>query len=130
MIPRRNMSKGFESLPVLLKGHFCIIVCMQKLHYPRLKDPAYRVPLLKICSVPRMCRRPRRRNSEFEYLREFNIEFEQNLGFESGVPMSRVHENTRGLKSCATVISMGPHHNFYFLKQLLLAPTGMPRKDI
>jgi hypothetical protein len=60
---------------------------MQKLHDKRLKDPAERVPLLKIYSVPRGVGQ-RRRNFEFEYLREFNIEFERNLEYESGVPMS------------------------------------------
>ncbi len=52
--PRRIRQKSFKSLPLSLKGHFSKIVCMYKLHYPRLilsmlKEP----PMLKIvfCST-------------------------------------------------------------------------------
>ncbi len=34
--PRRIRPKSFKSLPLSLKGHFSKIVCMYKLHYPRL----------------------------------------------------------------------------------------------
>ncbi len=52
--PRRISQKSFESLPFSLKVHFSKIVCMYKLHYPRLivsmlKEP----PILKMdfCSA-------------------------------------------------------------------------------
>ncbi len=52
--PHRIRRKSFESLPFSLKGHFSKIVCMYKLHYPRLigsmlKEP----PILKMffCSA-------------------------------------------------------------------------------
>jgi hypothetical protein len=51
---RRIRQKSFESLPFSLKGHFSKIVCMYKLHYPRLKVSMLKEPpILKIifCSA-------------------------------------------------------------------------------
>jgi hypothetical protein len=74
--PRRIRQKSFESLPFSLKGHFLKIVCMYKLHYTRLtvsmlKEP----PILKMFFfvLPGMI--PRETTVEFEYLGEFELEF-------------------------------------------------------
>jgi hypothetical protein len=39
---------------------------------------------------------PRRTTFKFEYLREFEPEFEIVLGYESGAYMGSIHEKTRG----------------------------------
>jgi hypothetical protein len=57
---RRIRQKIFKSLPFSLKGHFLKIVCMYKLHYPRLiismlKEP----PILKIVFCSAMYDTPR-----------------------------------------------------------------------
>jgi hypothetical protein len=68
----QNQRKKFKSLQFSLKGHFSKIVCMYKLHYPRLivsmlKEP----PILKMvfCSAgydtPRNHFRIRNRNQEY-----------------------------------------------------------------
>jgi hypothetical protein len=46
---------------------------------------------------------PRRTTLKFEYLREFETEFENVLGYELGAHMGSIHEKTRGQKSRATV---------------------------
>jgi hypothetical protein len=47
--PRRIRQKRFKSLPFSLKGHFSKIVCMYKLHYPRLIVSMLKEsPILKI----------------------------------------------------------------------------------
>jgi hypothetical protein len=43
--PRRIRRKSFESLPFSLKGNFSKIVCMYKLHYPRLIVSMFKEPL-------------------------------------------------------------------------------------
>jgi hypothetical protein len=85
--PPRTRWKIFESLPFSLKGHFSKIVCMYKLHYPRhigfmLKEP----PIWKIClfCVLRGLI-PRKTTLKFEYLWEFEPEFENVLGMEREV---------------------------------------------
>ncbi len=97
--PRRTRRKSFESLPFSLKGHFSKIVCMYKLHYPRhigsmLKEP----PIWKICCVLRGLI-PRRTTLKFEYLREFEPEFENVLGYEVGFHMGSIHEKKPGAKN-------------------------------
>ncbi len=52
--PRRIRRKSFKSLPFSLKGHFPKIVCMYKLHYPRLIESMLKEPpILKMffCSA-------------------------------------------------------------------------------
>ncbi len=52
--PRRIRQKSFESLPFSLKGHFLKIICMYKLHYPRLTGSMLKEPhILKMvfCSA-------------------------------------------------------------------------------
>ncbi len=44
---------------------------------------------------------------EYEYLREFETEFENILGCESGADIGSIHEKTRGKKSHATVPLIG-----------------------
>ncbi len=46
----------------------------------------------------------RRTTFKFEYLREFVLEFENVLGYESGGHMGSIHEKTRGQKSRASVL--------------------------
>jgi hypothetical protein len=92
--PHRTRRKSFESLLFSLKGHFSKIVCIYKLHYPRhigfmLKES----PIWKIClfCVPRgliHCRT----TLKFEYLREFEPEFENVLEFELGAHVGSIHE--------------------------------------
>ncbi len=101
--PRRIRRKSFESLPFSSKGHFSKIVCMYKLHYPRLivsmlKEP----PILKIVFcysglwgkakkwglsketflTQRWCWH-RRVNFEFKYLGEFEVIRENTLECET-----------------------------------------------
>jgi hypothetical protein len=42
-------------------------------------------------------------NIELEYFCEFETEFENNLGSDSGVHMGLIHKKSRGQKSSATV---------------------------
>jgi hypothetical protein len=46
---------------------------------------------------------PRRTTLKFEYLQEFEPEFETVLGYELGAHMGSIHEKKRGQKSHATV---------------------------
>ncbi len=102
--PRRIRQKSFKSLPLSLKEHFSIIVCMYKLHYPRLivsmlKEP----PILKMvfCSAGydtpqnhfqiRISRRIRNRNQKY-----FGAWIRGLYGVDSW-------KKTRGQKSRATV---------------------------
>ncbi len=91
--PRRTRWKGFESLPLSLKGHFSKIACMYKLHYPR-----HIGSMLKFCCVPQGLI-PRRTTLKFEYLREFEPEFENFLGYELGVHMGSIYEKNQGPKT-------------------------------
>jgi hypothetical protein len=63
-----------------------------------IKEP----PIWKKFCVPRGLI-PRRTTFKFEYLREFEPEFENVLGYELGAHMGSIHEKTRGQKSRATV---------------------------
>ncbi len=95
--PSRTRRKSFESLPISLKGHFLKIVFMYKLHYPRhkgsiIKEPPYLVIFFVFCST-----------LNFEYLREFEPELENVLGYELEAHMGSIHEKTWGQKSRATV---------------------------
>ncbi len=99
--PRRTRRKSFESLPFTLKGLFSKIGCMYKLHYPRhigfmLKEP----PIWNFFCVLRGLI-PRRTTFKFEYLLEFEPEFENVLGYELGAHMGSIHEkNQRPKISC------------------------------
>jgi hypothetical protein len=99
--PRRTRRKSFESLPFSLKGHFSEIGYMYKLHYPRhigfmLQEP----PIWKYLLSSAGCR-PRRTTLKFEYLREFEPEFENVLGYELGAHLGSIHEKNQGPKiSC------------------------------
>jgi hypothetical protein len=75
------MSKSFETLPV----------------------PCLKCPLGKKLLVPRGIR-PWRKTFGFEYLHEFETEFENNLGYESGLHIwGQFMKNPRGKISRATV---------------------------
>jgi hypothetical protein len=99
----KHRQKSFNSLSFSLKGHFSKIICMYKLHYPRLivsmlKKP----PILKLvlCSAG-YSMIPRGTTFEFEYLGECKIEIKNILEHESGVHMGLIHEkNQRPKISC------------------------------
>ncbi len=101
--PSGTRQKSFESLPFSLKGHFSKIVCMHKLHYPRhIRSMLLEPPIWKTVFVPRGLI-PWRTTFKFEYLREFEPEFEIVLGYESGAYMGSIHEKNQRPKSRATV---------------------------
>jgi hypothetical protein len=55
------------------------------------KDPCLKSPLAQFfLKIPRVFR-PRGTTFEFEYFREFESEFENNLGYESGIHMGLIH---------------------------------------
>ncbi len=100
--PRRTWRKSFESLPFSLKGHCSKIVCIYKLHYPRhIVSMLKKSPLSdNFFCVPRGLI-PCRTSLKFEYLREFEPEYENDLGYELGVHMGSIHEKNQGPKiSC------------------------------
>ncbi len=99
--PHRTWWKSFESLPFSLKEQVAKIVCMYKLDYQRhtgsmLKEP----PIWNFFCVPQGLI-PRRTTFKFEYLQEFEPEFENVSGYELGAHMESIHEKNQGPKiSC------------------------------
>jgi hypothetical protein len=89
--PRRIWRKSFESLPFSLKGHFSKIVCMYKLHYPRLivsmlKEP----PILKKFFFSAGYDIPRN-HFRIWVSGEFEMEIKNILGHELGAHMRLIH---------------------------------------
>jgi hypothetical protein len=93
------MSKILERLPVHLNRYFFKTVCMQMLHCPRLKG----LMLKEFPSSNFFHQGIRHQGTvfEFEYLRELEIRFENNLGYKSGLHFRLIHEKTGGQKTFA-----------------------------
>ncbi len=95
----RTRRKSFESLPFSLKGHFSKIGCMYKLHYPRHIGFMLKEPLSEIFFCVLRGPIPPRTTFKFEYLWEFEPEFENFLGYELGAHMGSIHEKKPGAKN-------------------------------
>ncbi len=94
--PRRTRQKKFENFLFSLKEHFSKIGCTYKLHYPR--HLGFKLKVLSIwiffCVLQGLI--PRRTTFKFEYLREFEPEFDNVLGYELGANMGSIHEKNLG----------------------------------
>jgi hypothetical protein len=99
--PRRTRRKSFESLPFSLKGHFQKLSACINYTTQGISDPCLKSPLSEsfFCVLQGLI--PRRTTLTFEYLREFEPEFEEVLGYELGAHMGSIHEkNQRPKISC------------------------------
>ncbi len=102
--PRRNRRKSFESLPFSIKGHFSKIICIYKLHYPRLivsmlKEP----PILKIVFCSAGYDTPRNHFWIWISRRIWNGNQKYFGAWIRGPNMGLIYEKNRGQKSRATV---------------------------
>ncbi len=105
--PRRIRQKSIKSLPFSLKGYFSKIVCMYKLHYPRLIVSCLKSLLSWKWFFVLRGMIPRRTSFEFEYLGEFEIEIKNILEHESRVHMGLIHlKNQRPKISCYCTINL------------------------
>ncbi len=78
---------------------------MYKLHYLRHTQSMHKGPpslIFFVCSV-RYQTPQNKFQIQFKNLQEFETDFENISGYESGVYMRSIHEKTRDRKSCATV---------------------------
>jgi hypothetical protein len=100
--PRRIRRKSFKSLPFSLKGHFSKIVCMYKLHYPRLKVSTLKEPpILKMIFCSAGYDTPRN-HIQIRISRRIQNGYIKNiLRHESGAHMGLIHEEKQRPKiSC------------------------------